>query len=499
MAISDLIAETIAQYIIAPKVLSYAPSKLNEVTGRFVSSNRVYNFVLNKSGVSYSPAGQGDSLLFSALYLRQDAVRKPKVGSDRCNAGKSYQCGKICLGNRRKCHKGVKDVNDARRIASILEGTNEKLKGSLEGSDKAKARGKALFEARKGRVEKPKAKPDDTDAFTASEFSKDLNERDIYKAYYFSSFSPDRRAKDEVRMYGTRLESDYNMLKEKAVTPELKEELKKDFEEYRQGYKKKYLEWLKAEGKTASAAVTGSAKFNHESNNRKQSRANDLYSEKEEYRSQALKKLKQKMTDTAPIKSGQSDAIEKIQKKIEGLQAGNELSKKYNAVLRKTKGQPQEDRIKALVAAGVSEEDAKGMFKPSLIKLNGEPWGWSTDGNNAEIRRYKQRIKDIESANEKAEATKQEQAKNREAIKSQSGSGGEVVGYEKSKHSKTGEDLHVAKMSGDRVSKEQFTELKAKAKTLGGYYSSYTKGFVFPDDSTAKSFARMLNPSPNSN
>ena len=164
MAISDLIEQTIAQHIIAPRVLSYAPSKLNEVTGRFVSSNRVYNFVLNKSGVSYSPAGQGDSLLFSALYLRQDAVRKPKVGSDRCNAGKSYQCGKICLGNRRKCHKGVKDVNDARRIASILEGTNEKLKGSLEGSDKAKARGKALFEARKGSVEKPKAKPDDADA-----------------------------------------------------------------------------------------------------------------------------------------------------------------------------------------------------------------------------------------------------------------------------------------------------------------------------------------------
>ena len=164
MAIAQLIEQTIAQHIIAPKVLSYAPSKLNEVTGRFVSSNRVYNFVLNKSGVSYSPAGQGDSLLFSALYLqRLDAARKPKVGSDRCNAGKSYQCGKICLGNRRKCHKGVKDVNDARRIASILEGTNEKLKGSLEGSDKAKARGKALFEARKERVENPKVKPQTND------------------------------------------------------------------------------------------------------------------------------------------------------------------------------------------------------------------------------------------------------------------------------------------------------------------------------------------------
>ena len=61
MAISELIQETIAQHIANPKVISYAPTKLNEVQGRFVSSNRVYNFVLNKSGVSYSPAGQGDS------------------------------------------------------------------------------------------------------------------------------------------------------------------------------------------------------------------------------------------------------------------------------------------------------------------------------------------------------------------------------------------------------------------------------------------------------
>jgi|LauGreDrversion4_2_1035121.scaffolds.fasta_scaffold148047_2 hypothetical protein len=159
MEVSQLIAATIAQHITQPKVLSYAPSKLNEVTGRFVASNRVYNFVLNKQGISYSPAGQGDSLLFSALYLRQDAVRKPKVGSDRCNAGKSYQCGKICLGNRRKCHKGVRDVNDARRIASILESTNEQLKNKVgsEISAKAKARGEALFGARGERVKNPKA------------------------------------------------------------------------------------------------------------------------------------------------------------------------------------------------------------------------------------------------------------------------------------------------------------------------------------------------------
>jgi len=178
MAIADLIAETISQHITQPKVISYAPTKLNEVQGRFVASNRVYNFILNKEGISYSPAGQGDSLLFSALFLRQDAARKPKVGNDKCNAGKSYQCGKICLGNRRKCHKGVRDVNDARRIASILESTNELLKNKVgsEISANAKARGEVLFGARGKRVANPKAKPDDVDALNRLEQLIELGE-----------------------------------------------------------------------------------------------------------------------------------------------------------------------------------------------------------------------------------------------------------------------------------------------------------------------------------
>jgi hypothetical protein len=163
MDVSNLIQETIAQHIISPKVLSYTPTKLNEVQGRFVSANRVYNFVLNKSGVSYSPAGQGDSLLFSGLFLeRLDAVKRAKigdlVGKNICNSGKSYQCGKSCISNHWKCHKGVRDVNDARRIASILASTNQGLKKRVGGeiSETALNRGNALHEARNNRLKNGK-------------------------------------------------------------------------------------------------------------------------------------------------------------------------------------------------------------------------------------------------------------------------------------------------------------------------------------------------------
>lgn len=75
----------------------------------------------------------------------------------------------------------------------------------------------------------------------------------------------------------------------------------------------------------------------------------------------------------------------------------------------------------------------------------------------------------------------------------------EVIETERAqaKHSKTNADLFVVKMIG-RVSKEKFRELSAKAKQLGGYYSSYSKdgaipGFQFKSDDLATQFENMLS------
>ncbi|WP_297331325.1 LPD38 domain-containing protein [Pseudoalteromonas sp.] len=65
------------------------------------------------------------------------------------------------------------------------------------------------------------------------------------------------------------------------------------------------------------------------------------------------------------------------------------------------------------------------------------------------------------------------------------------------KHTKTGADLFVVKMVG-RVPKEQFRELSGKAKQLGGYYSSYSKGdaipgFQFKTVEAADKFEQLLS------
>lgn len=63
------------------------------------------------------------------------------------------------------------------------------------------------------------------------------------------------------------------------------------------------------------------------------------------------------------------------------------------------------------------------------------------------------------------------------------------------KHTKTGADLFVVKLS-ERVDKETYTELNRKAKQLGGWYSSYTKdgaisGFQFKEKEQAEKFIAL--------
>ena len=119
--INTLLEQQIGQHIANPQVLSSALVG-NKIQGRFIAANRVYNYVLTRKDLIYFPSGRNDSLLFSALFLeRLDAVAKrPRIGKSNCTY-KSYQCGKICLGLRRRCRKSVNDVERVAKIFYLME------------------------------------------------------------------------------------------------------------------------------------------------------------------------------------------------------------------------------------------------------------------------------------------------------------------------------------------------------------------------------------------
>ena len=60
-------------------------------------------------------------------------------------------------------------------------------------------------------------------------------------------------------------------------------------------------------------------------------------------------------------------------------------------------------------------------------------------------------------------------------------------------HTKTGREMSIVRLTGDRLSADEFKELKARAKELGGYYSSYggAKGFLFDTVEDATKFNNL--------
>lgn len=63
-------------------------------------------------------------------------------------------------------------------------------------------------------------------------------------------------------------------------------------------------------------------------------------------------------------------------------------------------------------------------------------------------------------------------------------------------HTKTGKEMSIVRLTGDRLTKDEFKQLKSRAKELGGYYSSYggAKGFLFENEADAIKFNTINAP-----
>ena len=86
---------------------------------------------------------------------------------------------------------------------------------------------------------------------------------------------------------------------------------------------------------------------------------------------------------------------------------------------------------------------------------------------------------------EKMQATQASASK--KATSPSTGQGSIFKPTEHTRHSKTGAELYSVKLA-DRVNRDVFNELKGQAKAHEGYYSSFTKSFLFPTSEDAEAF-----------
>ncbi|MDB4431195.1 DUF3560 domain-containing protein, partial [Pseudomonadales bacterium] len=156
----------------------------------------------------------------------------------------------------------------------------------------------------------------------------------------------------------------------------------------------------------ASTMITGGSGFNVRRNDKANNVAHNRMTEYLDWHKKAIKRLEKKYNPALAytgIRSGDSDAIEKLEAKLEGLIKDQERMKLFNKLVRKHIGKKAEkltdetrqNLVDALIENGLSsnEESAAKLITPDYagrIVLS-----YQLTNNNATIRNTKKRLEHL--------------------------------------------------------------------------------------------------------
>ncbi|UKA23348.1 DUF3560 domain-containing protein [Photobacterium damselae subsp. damselae] len=98
---------------------------------------------------------------------------------------------------------------------------------------------------------------------------------------------------------------------------------------------------------------------------------------------------------TGGIASDDPEALKKLKQKLSNLESSQSIMKRVNALIRRSDKNQNYDIIDDLIGAGLSEKQAKTILEPDHMGRRGFA-SFSLTNNNAETRRIKKRIQDLE-------------------------------------------------------------------------------------------------------
>lgn len=193
-------------------------------------------------------------------------------------------------------------------------------------------------------------------------------------AYSGTSHSPERRAETVIEDYARHME----MMAAK-LTPE-------QFEEYRAGYRSRYLAWLHAKSSVMSSFITGPSNFPLARQEKKLATEDNRRNDLEEWSSNFLKKV-EKAEKKAELEAAGGPLAE-LERAIEKRKKDQVLFKSINAIVKK-KG-TEEAKIAALMALGLSEKTARSVMEEVYGEV-GIP-AYQLTNNLKEIKRLEERL-----------------------------------------------------------------------------------------------------------
>ena len=276
------------------------------------------------------------------------------------------------------------------QLEFILNETEEKAPTKETGPVKAKEEESKAEEKTSAKKELPR------------DFSEDLDYKSLYNSYSMSSFDPERRAENDKKMFGASMLNLYNSSVEEAKENNRLEEYNQAFERYYAVILKKNKEVISARTGTFSTAVTGRAGIKGSQlrkNEAKQKREYEINKELIDYIEKAEKKLNEvarnpdRFYSDQAIKSTDKNAIEKLNQKIEQLEAEKDFIKRSEKACKEY--QKTKD-FSVFEKYNIPQKEAKEYVEQ--IERHGLPLIKGISSISAEIRRVKERITLLEKS-----------------------------------------------------------------------------------------------------
>lgn len=230
----------------------------------------------------------------------------------------------------------------------------------------------------------------------AMPYTGDIDRQLAMRSHQGTSFSPERRAYNEIESYSNHLQGIEEELQNYAKTDEQKAIAKEQFENYRAKYKKLFSDYLSAHSRVLSAMITGPARFPTRRNEAASNAADNKIKIMQEFRKKFMARAKREIDPTRnAISSDRADAAELLQEKVNKARANQEMMKAANKIAKSAKLSDAE-KIKQLSAIpGITEATAKTLLEKDYMgRVGFAPY--QMQNNLANIKRLEQRISEIE-------------------------------------------------------------------------------------------------------
>lgn len=215
-------------------------------------------------------------------------------------------------------------------------------------------------------------------------------------AFAGTSMTPEKRAAATLADWQARMEQDAATMREASDMPP--EEVEREIEEHRRRCDRAFRDWLYARARCMSVLVTGPSNFPVRRQEKVYGWERNKSERLEQVRKASLSRFFRRFgrrLDSDPIRSGDDDAIERIEARIRKAEEQQAFMVKANRAIRSAIRLPQGDRVPKIVAMlSISEQAAAALLTPDFANRIGFA-DYQLKNNGAEIRRLKARLESV--------------------------------------------------------------------------------------------------------